>query len=96
MATRTMRQAFVIGLAGAFALAATTASFAAPKAKPQKDSYEAWGLTTKDGVPPVPGAALSQYKPGMCWRTFAGQDHHVGLYISCSECKKLSTALCHH
>jgi hypothetical protein len=96
MATTTQRLAFVIGLAGAFALAVTTASLAAPKEKPPKDSYEAWGMTSKEGVPPVPGAVLSTYKPGMCWRTFAGQDHHMGVYISCTECKKLSASLCTH
>jgi hypothetical protein len=95
MATTSKKLAFVVGLVGAFALAATAAS-AAPKAKPVKDSYEAWGLTNKDGVPPVPGAAMSSYKPGMCWRTFPGQDHHIGVYITCTECKKLSQALCHH
>ena len=96
MAIRTTTCALVIGLVGAFAMVATTSSFAAPKAKPQQDSYEAWGRTTKDGVPPVPGAALSSYKPGMCWKLAAGQDHHMGMYISCSECKKLSAAVCPH
>jgi hypothetical protein len=95
MATRTMKYALVIGLAGAFAMIATASSFAAPKAKPPQDSYEAWGRM-KDGIPPVPGVALSSYKPGMCWKLSGGQDHHVGMYISCSECKKLSRGVCPH
>jgi hypothetical protein len=94
MANRTKR-ALVIGLAGAFALAATSSSFAAPKSKYPKDSYEAWGLTRSDGVPPVPGHALSTYKPGMCW-SVSNQNWQLGSYIPCSECKKLNAQNCPH
>jgi hypothetical protein len=93
MTTRTMRHALVIALAGAFAIT-TSASFAAPKAKPPQDSYEAWGRI-KDGAPPVPGAALSSYKPGMCWK-ITSTNWQTGEYISCSECKKLKASVCPH
>jgi hypothetical protein len=89
-----MKSALVICLAGAFALSTSVASFAAPKSQAPKDSYEAWGLV-KNGAPPVPGAALSSYKPGMCWKMNSGAAQ-TGEYIPCSECKKLSSAICPH
>ena len=81
----------VIGLAGAFAVSATTSSFAAPKYP--KDSYEAWGVAKP--APPVPGSALSSYKPGMCWKV-TNSNWQLGEYIPCSECKKLKASQCPH
>ena len=88
MATKINKLALVIGLAGAFAMMGT-ASFAksAKQANPAypKDSYEAWGATP--GKPPVPGFALSGYKPGLCWKVWNG-GADFGRYVPCSEWKK--------
>jgi hypothetical protein len=62
MANRMTKCALAAGLAGAFAMIATTGSLAAPKAKYPKDSYEAWGA--RPDAPPVPGFALQGLQAG--------------------------------
>jgi hypothetical protein len=38
---------------------------------------------------PVPGFALSGYKPGLCWKVAQGQgDRQFGHYVPCSEWRK--------
>ena len=84
MPNRKVTCALVIGLAGAFALSLSTSSFAAPKYP--KDSYETWGA--KQGMaPPVPGFALSGYKPGLCWKV-NNNDRQSGEYVPCSQWRK--------
>jgi hypothetical protein len=87
MTIRTSKIALVIGLAGAFSLIAS-ASFAAPKNTAQypKDSYETW-YGTDPSNPPVPGFALSTYKPGLCWKK-TNLDREHGHYVPCSEMRK--------
>jgi hypothetical protein len=88
MAFRMTKVALAAGLAGAFALVATTASFAAPKPKYPKDWYEARGAKT-DVAPPVPGFALNGYKPGLCWKVAPGHgDRQMGSYVPCSQWRK--------
>jgi hypothetical protein len=78
MANRAALCAVAIGVAGFFALSATT--FAAPKAP--DNSYEARGAIP--GMPPpVPGFALSGYKPGLCWKVMQN-DWQKGSYVDCS------------
>ena len=46
-------------------------------------SYENWGATPGMAAP-VPGAALSAYRPGMCWKVF-NRDWQNGQYVPCSQ-----------
>jgi len=85
MANRMTKCALAVGLAGAFAMIATSGSLAAPKAKYPKDSYEAWGA--RPDAPPVPGFALQGYKPGLCWKVTNG-NAQFGHYVPCSEWRK--------
>jgi hypothetical protein len=74
--------AVALGVVGFFALSVTT--FAAPQHS--KDSYEAMG--SKPGMaPPVPGFALSGYRPGLCWKVFSN-DSQKGTYVPCSQWHK--------
>ena len=70
MANRMTKCALAVGLAGAFAMIATSGSLAAPKAKYPKDSYEAWGA--RPDAPPVPGFALPPTRIGSCGRARPG------------------------
>jgi len=80
MVNRTALCALAIGVAGFFALSTTT--FAAPKAP--DNSYEARGAI-KGLAPPVPGFALSGYKPGLCWKVApSAGDSQKGEYVACS------------
>jgi hypothetical protein len=81
MANRAAICALAVGVAGFFAFSVST--FAAPQYP--KDSYEAWGA--KPGQPPVPGFALSGYRPGLCWKVWS-RDWQKGSYIPCSEFRK--------
>ena len=57
------------------------------QAKYPADSYETWG--SEPGKPPVPGFAVSSYKPGMCWKVAPGaQTYQIGSWVPCSQWRK--------
>jgi hypothetical protein len=85
MKSRATVCALALGVAGLFAFSATT--FAAPKHTTSgNDSYETMG--SKPGMaPPVPGFALSGYKPGLCWKV-TQKDYQKGEYVPCAKWHK--------
>ena len=86
MATRTTRLALVLGFGG-ICYGNDGVVRQSDKTKYPKDSYESWGA--EPGKPPVPGFALSGYKPGLCWKVAQGQgDRQFGHYVPCSEWRK--------
>src|SRR5438874_1590839 len=68
MPNRTGTYAVMIGLAAVFAWSTSTLAAQKPRA-PATDSYENHGALPNSG-PPVPGFAVSGYKPGMCWKVW--------------------------
>ena len=83
MPNRKVMTAVAVGIAGVFALSASTSAFA--KTKHPKESYESMGA--KEGAPPVPGFAMWRYQPGMCWK-ISNADKQFGGYIECSKWHK--------
>ena len=75
-----------IAVAGVFTV--STATLAAPKKqqKPAELTYEHLGAI-KGMAPPVPGFAVSSYKPGMCWKVNNGT-WQTGAWVKCSEWHK--------
>jgi hypothetical protein len=78
---RLTTSALLLALAGLAASSAVDPSQA--RDRYPKDSYEAHGART-DLAPPVPGFAVWNYQPGMCWKS-RHRDRLQGEYIPCSE-----------
>jgi hypothetical protein len=83
MLTKKVITALAVGIAGVFALSATTSAFA--KTKYPRESYETMGA--KEGSPPVPGFAMWRYQPGKCWKVSTA-DKQFGDYVECSKWHK--------
>jgi hypothetical protein len=83
MLTKKVITALAVGIAGVFALSATTSAFA--KTKYPRESYETMGA--KEGSPPVPGFAMWRYQPGKCWKV-SNADKQFGDYVECSKWHK--------
>jgi hypothetical protein len=81
MPNRTGTYAVILGLAAVAAWSTTT--LAAQRQRAPADSYENRGALP-NMPPPVPGFALSTYRPGMCWKV-RGADYQDGRWIPCSE-----------
>lgn len=84
MPNRTGTCAIIIGLATVFAWSTSTLAAQRQRAPaPANDAYENHGALP-NMPPPVPGFAISGYKPGMCWKVWQ-RDWQKGNWVPCSE-----------
>lgn len=84
MPNRTVAYAAMAGLVAVFTWSTVTnaAQRQRTPAAPA-DSYENQGALPGMG-PPVPGFAVSGYRPGMCWKV-RSRDYQDGTWVPCSQ-----------